>query len=215
MQSECQCLAVCLCVPASTPASRAFSVIVCVCVLCVCVCPVPTEPYLSQPSGFRSLGCQRQIALSLPQHPPFLREPWRLPIPTDTSRKSPPDKCIADGRDSPTSLSPPPGFYFITLPYRSPSWAGESKHPFLDFFLIANCSICRFGGDALTPRRCRGRILFDPTIFCRLEPGRCMKLRRVSQFVFRGLNSIHILLLQTQKSIFSLWNTDTAAFLNR
>ena len=173
MQSECQCLAVCLCVPASTPASRAVRVCVCVCVcvLCVCVCPVPTEPYLSQPSGFRSLGCQRQIALSLPQHPPFLREPWRLPIPTDTSRKSPPDKCIADGRDSPTSLSPPPGFYFITLPYRSPSRAGESKHPFyliFFFFVIANCSICRIGGVALTPRRRCGRILFDPTIFCSL-----------------------------------------------
>lgn len=73
MQSECQCcgcvfvhLCACVCVGKY---GCILSLCACVCVLSVCVCPLPTEPYLSQPSGFRSLGCQRQIALSLPQHP--------------------------------------------------------------------------------------------------------------------------------------------------
>lgn len=53
-------------------------------------------------------------------------------MPTDTSRKSPPDKCIADGRDSPTSLSPLSGLLFhYTSLSSSITGPGKVNIPFL------------------------------------------------------------------------------------
>lgn len=71
-----------------------------------CASSLPTEPYLSQPSGFRSLGLSEKDSPVTTAASPFPWEPWRLPIPADTSRKSPPDKSIAAGCDLPTILSP-------------------------------------------------------------------------------------------------------------
>lgn len=106
MQSECQR---CGCVFVRS----------CACVLCACACSLPTEPYLSQPSGFRSLGCQRKIALSLPPHPLFPESLegflYRLTLPEN------PHLIRALQLDMTYPLVYPlcGDFYFITLLYLS------------------------------------------------------------------------------------------------
>lgn len=105
-------------------------VCVCACPVSLCVRPVATQPYLTQPSGFRSLACQRQIALSLPQHPFFFLRALKASCADCHSRKSSPDKCTADRRDWPSSLSPLFGLYFITLLSHLQSKTRHRKHPF-------------------------------------------------------------------------------------